>query len=317
MNSSRYCIGIDIGGTSTKIGVVDSEGRITEHFTILTSEYKRHTDFIREIQRLLMPVIEQAGKDDCLGIGVGAPNANYYTGNIEHPVNLNWKGITPLGADLQQAMGLRVKITNDANAAAMGEHTLGAAKPFAHCIVLTLGTGVGSGIIIHNELLLGKDGFAGELGHTIVLPGGRYHPGSGLRGTLEAYCSALGVVQTAVEKLDSGEYQSILSSWTKQEITARHITEGAQQGDRLCQDVFEETGSLLGMAMANFAHFSSPEAFIFFGGLSRAGDWLIEPARRSMEAHLLEVYKNKIQVLPGSLPESDAAILGAASLVMK
>ncbi|HRN78975.1 MAG TPA: ROK family protein [Ferruginibacter sp.] len=316
MNSSAYCIGIDIGGTYTKLGIVDSGGGIIEHFQIPTSAYKRHTDFILEVQRILTPFIDKFGKSNCLGIGVGAPNAHYYTGNIEYPVNLNWKGIIPFGNDLEQVMQLPVKITNDANAAAMGEHKLGAAQPFAHCIVITLGTGVGAGIIIQNELLLGKDGLAGELGHTIVLPGGRYHPGSGLSGTLEAYCSAPGVVRTALEKLEQVGYTSLLSQWGTDEITSKHISECAQQGDKLCLDVFEETGGLLGMAMANFAHFSSPEAFIFFGGLSGAGNLLLNPARKSMEAHLLEVYKNKIQVLPGALPESDAAILGAAALVM-
>lgn len=316
MEPTAFCIGIDIGGTTTKGGLVDAQGKIIERFLIHTPQYVCYTTFIDEVHRLLMPSIEQRGKDNCMGIGVGAPNANYYTGNIEHPVNLPWKGITPLGSALQQKMGVPVKVTNDANAAAVGEHTWGAAQPFAHCIVLTLGTGVGSGILINHSLLLGKDGFAGELGHTVVIPGGRYHPGSGLYGTLEAYCSAPGVVQTALEKMDSGAYRSVLSNIHRQKITSKDVMEGAHSGDTLCKDVFEETGYLLGIAMANFAHFSSPEAFVLFGGLSGAGGLLIDPARCSMEAHLLEVYKNKIQILPGALPESDAAILGAAALVI-
>lgn len=310
-----YSIGIDIGGTSAKMGIVDQSGKILERYQILTYIHKRHTDFIEEVHDVLSPIIKTYGKENFVGIGVGAPNANYYKGTIEHPVNLNWKGITPFAADLEAAMQLPVKITNDANAAAVGEMKFGVAKHFKHFIMITLGTGVGSGIVIDGKLLLGKDGFAGELGHTIVVNEGRFHPGSGLKGTLEAYCSAPGVVQTAIEKLRENKHNSLLSKYPEQEITAKLITESALQGDIQSIEILAETGTILGTALANFAHFSSPEAFVLFGGLSGAGDLIIGPARNAMEAHLLEVYKGKISIVTSGLPESDAAILGAAALV--
>lgn len=256
------------------------------------------------------------GPSEFAGIGIGAPNGNYYTGNIEHAANLKWKGIVPLAAMIKERFGMNVKLTNDANAAAAGEQQYGCAKGMRDFITITLGTGVGSGIFVNGKIVLGHDGFAGELGHTIIRPGGRLHPGTGIRGPLEAYASATGVRETALEMLAANpDQQSLLRQFTAEELTSEKVYECAIQGDAIAKEIFSFTGQLLGEALANFVMFSSPEAIVLFGGLTKAGDLILNPTRNAMEANLVQVFKNKVKLVFSNLKEADAAILGASALI--
>ena len=256
------------------------------------------------------------GKDLIRGIGIGAPNGNYYKGTIEHAANLKWKGIIPFAEMITTKFNLPAALTNDANAAAVGEMTYGAAKGMKDFIMITLGTGVGSGIVANGQLIYGHDGFAGELGHNIVIPNGRLHEGTGLRGSLETYCSATGVRRNAVEMLEQySEEDSLLRKYTTAEIDSKIVYECAILGDRIANKVFEFTGEVLGRAFANFVMFSSPEAIILFGGLCKAGDLILNPTKENMEAHLLPIFKNKVKLIFSQLNESEAAILGASALV--
>jgi glucokinase len=249
------------------------------------------------------------------GIGVGAPNGNYYTGTIEYAPNLPWKGIIPLAKLIEVKFNLPVTLTNDANAAAIGEMMYGAAKGMKDFIMITLGTGVGSGIVANGKLIYGHDGFAGELGHTIIIPDGRLHPGTGKRGPLESYASATGVRFTALEMLEQSSEDSLLRSVDKETLDSKDVYEAAIQGDKLALEIFEFTGRILGLALANAVMFSSPEAIILFGGLTKAGDFILKPTRDHMEANLIQVFQNKVKILISHLKESDAAILGASALV--
>jgi glucokinase len=248
------------------------------------------------------------------GIGVGAPNGNFYTSTIEYAPNLPWKGIIPLGRLIQDEFKLPVVVTNDANAAALGEMKYGAAKDLNDFIMITLGTGVGSGIVANGTLIYGHDGFAGELGHVIVIPDGRYHEGTGKRGSLESYASATGVRKTALEMLENSDTPSLLRDIPKDELDSKKVYEAAIAGDLLAKEVFEFTGKILGLALANFVMFSSPSAIVLFGGLTKAGDLILKPTRESMEANLIQVFQNKVKILVSHLKESDAAILGASAL---
>lgn len=311
-------IGIDIGGTNTKFGIVDRNGHILHQDRLLTNGPEGVQEFIDELHTKLLPLIEQAGgAESFAGIGIGAPNGNYYTGNIEYAANLKWRGIIPFARMVSEKFGLKVKLTNDANAAAMGEMMYGCAKGMKHFITITLGTGVGSGIVIDGKIVLGHDGFAGELGHTIIRPGGRLHKGTGIRGTLESYASATGVRETALEMLtDDPRTESLLRDFTINDlITSQTVYECALKGDKIANDIFEFTGQILGEALANFVMFSSPEAIVLFGGLTKAGDLLINPTRQAMEAHLVQTFKNKVKLLFSDLKEADAAILGSSALV--
>jgi glucokinase len=249
------------------------------------------------------------------GIGVGAPNGNVYTGTIEYAPNLPWKGIIPLAKLIQDKFKLPVKLTNDANAAAVGEMTYGAAKGMKDFILIALGTGVGSGIVANGELIYGHDGMAGELGHTIIIPDGRVHPGTGKKGSLESYASATGVATSAVEILNTTDRASTLRNIPIDKIDSKAVFEAATAGDEVAKEVFEYTGRILGISLANFVMFSSPEAIILFGGLTKAGDLILKPTREHMEANLIEVFQNKIKILVSHLKESDAAILGASALM--
>ena len=248
---------------------------------------------------------------------MGAPNGNYYTGNIEYAPNLKWKGIIPIAQMVSDKFGLPARLTNDANAAAMGEMMYGLAKNMRDFIVITLGTGVGSGIVIDGKIVLGHDGFAGELGHTIIRPGGRLHKGTGVRGTLESYASATGVRETALELLTNNpRTESLLRDYTINDlITSQTVYECATKGDKIANEVFEFTGKILGEALANFVMFSAPEAIILFGGLTKAGDLIMNPTRQAMETNLIQIWKNKIKLLFSELKEADAAILGASALI--
>lgn len=249
------------------------------------------------------------------GIGVGAPNGNYYTGTIEYAPNLPWKGIIPLAKLIEEKFGLPVTLTNDANAAAIGEMMYGAAKGMNDFIMITLGTGVGSGIVANGKLIYGHDGFAGELGHTIVIPDGRLHKGTGKKGSLESYASATGVTLTAIEMLESSKEKSLLREIPYDKLDSKAVYEAAIQGDNLAIQIFEFTGKILGLALANAVMFSSPEAIILFGGLTKAGELILKPTKEHMEANLIKVFQNKVRILISHLKESDAAILGASALV--
>jgi glucokinase len=312
-----YAIGIDVGGTTTKFGIVTREGKILEQDRILTNAHEVVEDFIDDLYDKLMPMIKRAGGiDHIIGIGMGAPNANYYSGNIEYPPNLKWKGIIPIAELMHKKFGLLTKLTNDANAAAVGEMTYGVTKGIKHFITITLGTGVGSGIVVDGKILLGHDGFAGELGHTIIRPGGRMHKSTKMRGSLEAYASATGVRETAIELLTlHPEKESLLRDYAINNITSETVYECAMQGDTIANQIFEFTGQILGESLANFIMFSSPEVIVLFGGLTKAGNLLLNPTRKAMEANVLPIFQNKVKLLFSELKEADAAILGASALI--
>ncbi|WP_106529585.1 ROK family protein [Chitinophaga niastensis] len=314
--SQQLAVGIDIGGTNTKFGIVDRRGNILCDGRMLTNQHDNVDCFLDELHQRLSTLIEEVGGiENVKGIGVGAPNGNFYTGNIEYAPNLRWKGVVPLASLLEKKFGLPTVLTNDANAAALGELIYGAARGMKDFIVITLGTGVGSGIVANGQLIYGHDGFAGELGHCIVIPGGRLHPGTGAHGSLEAYASATGVTNSALELLVTRpDTPSIMRDHTKEEINSKLIYEAAMQGDALAMEVYEYTGRILGEALANFVMFSSPEAIVLFGGLTKAGDLIMKPVREHMEKNLLPIFQNKVKLLFSELKESDAAILGASAL---
>lgn len=309
-------IGIDIGGTGTKFGVVERGGNILFSGSISTRGHDEVDGFIDELHKNLYPLIQKAGGPGrIVGIGAGAPNGNFYTKTIEYAPNLPWKGIIPIGKLLENKFKLPVVLTNDANAAAIGEMTYGAAQGMKDFITITLGTGVGSGIVANGHLIYGHDGFAGELGHTIVIPNGRYHPGTEKYGSLESYASATGVRLTTLEMLEKSQEESLLRNIPPQQIDSKRVYEAAMKGDKLAKEIYDFTGKILGLALANFVMFSSPEAIILFGGLTKAGDLILKPARENMEANLIKIFQNKVNILISHLKEADAAILGASALV--
>jgi glucokinase len=314
--SNELAVGIDIGGTNTKYGVVNHRGEILEKGELKTDAYPKVELFIDALHKVLEPVLKKVNKEHVQGIGIGAPNGNFYNGNIEYAPNLKWKGIVPLAKLMSDKFNLPSALTNDANAAAVGEMMYGAARGMKDFIMITLGTGVGSGIVANGHLILGHDGFAGELGHTIIVPGGRLHEGTGMHGSLEVYASATGVARTAVEMLEKypGE-KSLLKNYTPKQIDSKIVYECAMKGDEIAKKVYEFTGKILGEALANFVMFSSPEAIILFGGLTRAGDMIMKPTREHMEKNLLPIFQNKVKLIFSELKESDAAILGASALV--
>ena len=315
--SKPYAIGIDVGGTTTKFGIVNRNGEIIEQDRIPSNAHEVVEDFIDDLCEKLLPMVIRAGGiDQFVGIGMGAPNGNIYTGTIEYAPNLKWKGIIPIAELMQKKFGLTTKLTNDANAAAVGEMMYGVTKDIKHFITITLGTGVGSGIVIDGKIVVGYDGFAGELGHTVIRHGGRLHKSTGLHGSLEAYASATGVRETALEMLtEYPETESLLRNYTINELTSESVYDCAIQGDTIANRIFEFTGQILGESLANFIMFSSPEAIVLFGGLTKAGPLLLNPTRKHMEANLLPIFQNKVKLLFSELKEADAAILGASALV--
>ena len=313
-----YVIGIDCGGTNTVMGIADTRGRVVATTSIKTQNYPDFNDFIDAIAAALRQVMEEVGGPQMItGIGIGAPNANYYTGNIEFAPNLPWKGVLPLAESLYERLGIPVAVTNDANAAAIGEMTYGAAKGMHDFIEITLGTGVGSGIVINGELVYGHDGFAGELGHVRVRHQGNRACGCGHLDHLECYCSATGVARTARELLTTRTEDSLLRQIELEKITSKDVFDAAQQGDALAKEIFEFTGKIMGEAFADFVSFSAPEAIILFGGLAQAGSLLMDPIVEAMESSLLAIWRGKIKVLPSGLKSADAAVLGAAALGWK
>lgn len=316
VQKKEYAIGIDIGGTNTKFGIVDHRGDTLYRGVIASNKYDTVEPYLDELFEALAPAIEEVGGINAIkGIGIGAPNGNFYSGTIEYAPNLKWKGVIPLAKMINEKFGVPAALTNDANAAAVGEMMYGAARGMKDFIMITLGTGVGSGIVANGQLILGHDGFAGELGHTIIVPGGRYHPGTGSYGCLESYASATGVAKTAIEFLETRKDKSLLRGYAKEDIDSRVVYECAVKGDTIAKDVYAYTGKILGEALANFVMFSSPEAIILFGGMTKAGDMIMKPTKEHMEKNLLPIFQNKVKLIFSELNEADAAILGASALV--
>jgi len=310
-----YVVGIDIGGTNTVFGIVDARGVVIASSSIKTLKHADVNDYIEELYQGVMSLLKMNDAVDKIhGIGIGAPNANYYTGMIENAVNLPWPTPLPLAQMVSEKFGIPVAITNDANAAALGEMTYGAARGMKNFIMITLGTGVGSGIVINGQMVYGHDGFAGELGHTIMKRNNGRLCGCGRTGCLEAYCSATGVARSAREFLELRPDPSLLRNIPIESITSKDVYDAAVNGDKIAQEIFEYTGNILGEAFADFTVFSSPEAIILFGGLAKSGDLLMRPLRESMEKNMLAIFKGKVKVLLSELKEADAAVLGASAL---
>lgn len=311
-----YVIGIDVGGTNTVVGIVDKRGQILLSGSIKTSKHSEVEDYLDELAELINDLVKQTTtKEQIKGIGAGTPNGNYFTGSIEFAPNLNWKGVIPFAQMLEDRVGIPVALTNDANAAAIGEMTYGAARGMKDFIVITLGTGVGSGIVVNGQLVYGHDGFAGELGHVIMRRHNGRVCGCGRTGCLEAYTSATGVARTAREYLElRPDTQTRLRNIPTDNITSKDVFDAAMAGDEMAKEIFRFTGEMLGEAFTDFVAFSSPEAIILFGGLAKAGDLIMDPIRETMEKNLLNIFKNKVKLMFSELKESDAAVLGASAL---
>ncbi|MDE7181376.1 MAG: ROK family protein [Muribaculaceae bacterium] len=311
-----YVVGIDIGGTNTVFGIVDARGHVVASDSIKTKKHVDFDDYIAELHEGLSRLIRAKDAEGQIqGIGIGAPNANYYTGEIQNPPNLPWGPIIPLAEKVSKAFGgMPVAITNDANAAALGEMTYGAARGMKDFIMITLGTGVGSGIVINGQLVYGADGFAGELGHLVMKRNNGRVCGCGRTGCLEAYCSATGVARTAREFLELRSEPSLLRNLDIEDITSKDVYDAAMAGDKLAKEIFQYTGEILGEAMADMVAFSSPQAIILFGGLAKSGDLLLKPLKETFEKSLFPAYKGKVQIILSELKESDAAVLGASAL---
>lgn len=304
-----YALGMDIGGTNTVFGIVNREGTVLGSDSVKTQEHPDLDEYVSTVSSKIKALMQSAGVtfDDIAGLGIGAPNASYYTGTIEKAPNLPWKGESIPLAELfsKQLSGIPVKMTNDANAAALGEMAYGVAKGLKHFIMITLGTGVGSGIVIDGKMVYGKDGFAGELGHLIVDRSADARLcGCGRRGCLETYCSATGMIRTARERL-----QGVTINGSKD------VYDLAMQGNATAIDIFNETGKRLGQALADMVVFSSPEAFVFFGGLAKSGELLLKPTREAMEESMMPIFKGKTKLLVSTLKDADAAVLGASALI--
>lgn len=310
-----YVMGIDMGGTNTVFGIVDTRGNVLGSNSIKTAKYNDFNLYLDELYTEASKLIESLdAKDKITGIGIGAPNANFFTGMIEDGVNLPWPTPLPLAKLVSQKFGIPCAITNDANAAAIGEMTYGAARGMKDFIMITLGTGVGSGIVSNGQLVYGHDGFAGELGHMIVKWQNGRLCGCGRTGCLEAYCSATGVARSAREFLEIRNEPSLLRDIPVEEITSKDVYDAAIKGDKIAIDIFNYTGKILGEFFANMMVFSSPEAFILFGGLSKSGELLLKPIREHMEKNMLSIFKGKAKVILSELKEADAAVLGASAL---
>ena len=320
MNSQTlkpYVIGLDLGGTNSVFGIVDSRGDIKATTAIKTQGFATVGDYVNAAVEALQIIIDQVGgMEKIKSMGIGAPNANYYKGTVEYAPNISWAHdcIVPLAGMFSERLGVPVAITNDANAAAIGEMTYGVARGMKNFIMLTLGTGVGSGIVVNGQLVYGSDGFAGELGHVIMRREDGRLCGCGRRGCLETYCSATGVARTAREFLAQSSESSLLRSLDPEAITSLDVSLAAAKGDKLSQRVYRFTGDMLGEACADFMVFSSPEAFIFFGGLTKAGDLLMDPIKESFNRHVFSIYKDKAQFLVSGLDGSSAAVLGASAV---
>ena len=318
MNSNMekpYVVGIDIGGTNTVFGIVDARGTILASGSIKTGAYDEADNYVDEVCKNLLPlIIANGGVDKIKGIGIGAPNGNYYSGTIEFAPNLPWKGVIPLAAMFEERLGIPTALTNDANAATIGEMIYGNAKGMRDFVMITLGTGLGSGFVSNGEMIYGHDGFAGEFGHIIVERNGR-ECGCGRRGCLETYVSATGIKRTAFELMATMTAPSKLRDIAFADFDASMISAAAEQGDPVALEAFRYTGELLGRALADVVTVTSPEAIFLFGGLSKAGKLIFEPTQWYMEENMLFVFKNKVKLLPSGIQGKNAAILGASALI--
>jgi glucokinase len=314
--TKKVVLGVDIGGTNTKFGYVDRAGKCLADASIPTHAQQPADQFFSRLQQESKQLFESLKKGhELIGLGIGAPNANFYKGTIEHPPNLSWDFVD-VRAELGKYYSIPLAITNDANAAALGEMVFGAARGMKDFIVITLGTGLGSGIVANGELIYGADGFAGEIGHTIVDPNGR-KCGCGRRGCLETYCSATGLCRTVQELICNSMEPSELRNVSYADLTAQMVSESASRGDKLAKQAFELCGHILGLKLADSVAHLSPEAIIFFGGMASAGDLIFEPTKRSLEAHLFPIFRNKVKLMPSQLIEGSAAVLGASALIWK
>lgn len=310
-----YVLGLDMGGTNSVLGVVDARGHVLGRTSIKTQAYRDINDYVNALYEEAEKIIEPLGGMEMVrGIGAGVPNGNFYTGYIQEAMNLPWQTV-PFAQLVSERFGLPCRITNDANAAAMGEMTYGAAKGMKNFIMITLGTGVGSGIVIDGNVVYGHDGFAGELGHTTAVRGENARPcNCGKMGCLEAYASATGVARTAKEILTSTTKETILRQLDIDNITSKDVYDAAEQGDEVAKEIFDFTGTILGQQLADFIAFSAPEAIVLFGGLTKSGDWIKRPIEQAMNNNVLPLWKNKVKVLFSDLKEADAAVLGASAL---
>ena len=311
---NQYAIGIDMGGTNTVFGIVDNDGHVLSKGSIKTGTHADINLYIDELYTELSKLIDTVGKENIKGIGVGAPNGNYYTGDILYAPNLPWKGEIHFAQLMTEKFGIPTALTNDANAAAVGEMTYGAARGMKDFIMITLGTGVGSGIVINGKVVYGHDGFAGELGHVIAVREGGRTCGCGRKGCLEAYASATGVARSAQEIMKTTTKSSLLHNTPLDKITSKDVFDAAMSGDEVAKEIFNYTGKILGECFADFVTFSAPEAIILFGGLSKAGDLILNPIVEHMEKNMLDIWKGKVKVLFSDLKEADAAVLGASAL---
>ena len=311
-----YVLGIDIGGTNTVFGIVDARGQVIASDSVKTQKHTNFDDYLKELHNGVERLLEENDATDKIqGIGIGAPNANYYTGEILNPPNLPWGENIALAEKVSKAFGgIPVAVTNDANAAALGEMTYGAARGMKDFIMITLGTGVGSGIVVNGQLVYGHDGFAGELGHLIVKRNNGRMCGCGRTGCLEAYCSATGVARTAREFLEVRTEPSTLRDLQIEDITSKDVYDAAMAGDKLAKEIFTYTGTILGEAFADMVTFTSPQAIILFGGLAKSGELLMKPIQEAFDKSTMFVFKGKTKILLSELKESDAAVLGASAL---
>jgi glucokinase len=310
----KVVAGVDIGGTNTRFGLVDEKGKVLSENSFNTTDYPKIDDFVEALVVAIKKLM--SGKKDykLLGIGIGAPDANYHRGTIEHAPNLAWKGIVPLADLIKKKINVPVVVTNDANAAAMGEMIFGGAKKMKDFIVLTLGTGLGSGIVINGEMVYGHTGFAGELGHMIVVPGGR-ECGCGRKGCLETYASATGLVRTVQHLLSEMRDESPLRDIPPSKLTSKKIAEAAAKKDPIAVRAMSETAEILGFGIINSIVFSSPEAIFLFGGLAQAGEMLFAPVRKYLEKNNYVLMKGTVKILPSGISESKGAVMGSAALI--
>ncbi len=311
-----YVLGVDIGGTNTVFGIVDARGHVIASDSIKTKKHAEFDDYVNELHSAVERLLRLNDAEDKIqGIGIGAPNANYYTGEIVNPPNLPWGPVIPLAEKVSEAFGgIPVAVTNDANAAALGEMTYGAARGMNDFIMITLGTGVGSGIVINGRMVYGHDGNAGELGHLVMKRNNGRMCGCGRTGCLEAYCSATGVARTAREFLEIRQEPSVLRNIDIEDITSKDVYDAAMAGDKIAKDIFEYTGKILGEAFADMVAFSSPQAIILFGGLAKSGDLLLKPLKEAFDKNVMPIFRGKTQIILSELKESDAAVLGASAL---
>lgn len=311
-----YVIGLDMGGTNSVFGIVDQRGNIKSQTALSTRGYPDFADYVKASVEALQPALDTVGGiRNIRAMGIGAPNGNFYNGTIEYAANLVWPGVVPCAQMFEDALGIPCRVTNDANAAAMGEMTYGVARGMKNFIMITLGTGVGSGIVVDGKIVYGSDGFAGELGHFVIDHSGNGRQcNCGRKGCLETYTSATGVARTAREFLENRAEPSLLRSLAPEKITSFDVFQAAEKGDAIALDIFEFTGKILGTACADFATFNSPEAFIFFGGLTKSGDYIMNPIRKAYDANIHNIFQGKAKLLFSSLNGSEAAVLGASAL---